>query len=245
MIATPAPTADTSDAPWPTTWQPPRAADVLLSPQDLRPVDLAQWLDEQERDVAHPLVVQEGMRRAGWHPAHAALEAARYRSRFDEHRLGYSALLVSTGVAAFAAGTAGHALAAGIDRRVNRDTLATWLTILVVSLPFAIWAHVWAAHVDRDDPVAVWSQPRRSLARALVWGCGIVGIGRLVMYAAQLIGALVGAHWASGDSAGAGAVNVAITVGIALPLGLWAFNFLHRFDAEDPAVPNRRTRGHR
>ena len=32
-------------------------------------------------------------------------------------------------------------------------------------------------------------------------------------------------------------VNVAITVSIALPLGLWAFHFLHRFDAEDPVAP--------
>jgi hypothetical protein len=205
---------------------------------------MAQWLDEQERDVTHPHVVEQGLRRAGWHPAHAAMETARYRARFNEHRLGYAALLVSTGVAALAAGTTGHMLAAGIDHNVNRNGLAFWLTILVVSLPFAIWAHVWAAKVDRDDPVAVWSVPRRSLARALVWSCGVIGIGRLIMYVAQLVGALVGASWASGDSAGAGAVNVAITVGIALPLGLWAFKFLHRFDDEDPATPSPQTRRH-
>jgi hypothetical protein len=243
MTAAPSPTADPSGSPWPTSWEPPRAADVLTP--SVRPGDVAQWLDEQEREATHPLTVEEGLRRAGWHPAHAAMEAARYRTRFNEHRLGYTALLVSTGVAAFAAGTAGHDLAAGIDHSVNRDALAGWLSVLLVSLPFAIWAHVWATHVDRDDPVAVWSQPRRWLAQALVWGCGIVGIVRLVIYAAQLVGSLIGASWASGDSAGAGAVNVAITVGIALPLGLWAFTFLHRFDAEDPSVPNPRTRARR
>ena len=106
-----------------------------------------------------------------------------------------------------------------------------------MSLPFAVWGHVWAARVDRTDPVAVWSRSRRSLALALVWGCGVVGIGRLTFYGAQLVGSLVGATWAAGDTSVAGLVNVAITVGIALPLGLWAFHFLHRFAAEDPARP--------
>lgn len=207
--------------------------------------DLAQWLDREERDLVHPRLVEERLRRAGWHPGQAAMESARYRRRFDEHRLGYTALLVSTGVAALAAGSVGHHLASGIDRAINRNTLAAWLTVLVVSLPFAIWAHVWAAHVDRDDPVAVWSAPRRSLALALVWGCGIVGVYRLLRYAAQLVGSLVHAGWAAGDSVAAGAVNVAITVGIALPLGLWAFHFLHRFDDEDPTRPERRSRDSR
>jgi hypothetical protein len=204
---------------------------------------LAQWLDEQEDKLTHPRVVEERLRRTGWHPAQASMEALRYRSRFNEHRLGYTALLVSTGVAALALGTVGHVLASGIDHTVNRNTLGFWLTILVVALPFAIWAHIWAAGVDRDDPVAVWSQPRQSLAQALLWGCGIVGIGRLIMYAAQLVGSAVGASWSMGDSVLAGAVNVGITVSIALPLGLWAFQFLHRFDDEDPVSPQPRHRG--
>lgn len=204
--------------------------------------NVADWLDKQEDQLTHPSVVQDKLLRAGWHPGHAAMEAARYRARFNEHRLAYSALLVSTGVAALAAGTSGHTLAGGLDHPIDRNHLAWWLTVLVISLPFAIWAHVWAAHADRDDPVAVWSQPRQSLAKALVWGCGIVGIGRLVMYAGQLIGSMVGASWAARDSAAAGAINVAITVSIALPLGLWAFHFLHRFDDEDPTRPSGQRR---
>ena len=114
----------------------------------------------------------------------------------------------------------------------------SWL----VALPFAVWSHIWAARVDRQDPVAVWSRSRQTLALALMWGCGIVGIVRLLIYVGQLIGALVGASWAAGHSIVAGGVNVAITVAIALPLGLWAFYFRHRFHNEDPAAPRRARR---
>jgi hypothetical protein len=76
----------------------------------------------------------------------------------------------------------------------------------------------------------------------LVWGCAVVGIARLTWYGAQLVGSVVGASWAAGDSSLGGLVNVAITVLIALPLGLWAYNFLHRFDDEDPTRPEQRRR---
>ena len=207
--------------------------------------DIVTWLDDQARDAVHPRIVENMVRRSGWQPAQVAMASAQYRERFNEHTLGYSALLVATGVGALAAGTAGHILAGGVDHSVDRNQLAIWLTALAVSLPFAIWAHLWAAKVDRDDPVAVWSRPRRTLANVLVWACGIVGIYRLLRYAAQLIGTLLHATWAAGDSAAAGAINVAITVAIALPLGLWAFSFLHRFDDEDPTRPSQPTRASR
>jgi hypothetical protein len=200
------------------------------------------WLDECERRAIHPHRIEDALRRAGWAPATAAGAASEYRQRFDEHRLGYTALLVTTGIAALAAGSAGHLLAAGIYEPVNRDALGQWLTIMVCSLPFAVWAHVWAARVDREDPAAVWSAPRQSWSRALLWACGIIGVLRLLVYAGQLIGVIVGASWADGVSLTAGAVNVSITVGIALPLSLWAHWFLHRFDREDPSAPGEHSR---
>ena len=90
--------------------------------------------------------------------------------------------------------------------------------------------------------MAVWSGPRRKLANVLLWACGIVGVVRLFIYAGQLIGVLVGASWAQDTTVVTGAVNVAITIGIALPLGLWAHAFRHRFDGEDPTVPVARKR---
>jgi hypothetical protein len=207
--------------------------------------EVAAWLDACEADLLHPRQVEDRMRRDGWTPAQAAVTASLYRRRFNEHVLGYSALLVTTGVAALAAGTAGHILTAGYDGPINRNALASWLTVLVCALPFALWAHVWAARVDRNDVVAVWSRPRHVLAKTLVWACGIVGAVRLIIYTARLIGALVGASWAAGGSLWGGAINVAITLAIALPLGFWAFRFLHRFDDEDPTVPpSRRQRTH-
>lgn len=198
---------------------------------------LAEWLDDCEGRLTHPEVVREQLRRRGWSDYQATAAAADYRSRFNEHPLGYTALLAATGVAALAAGTAGHELVRGLDHPVDRNVLALWLSVLLCTLPFAAWAHQWAARVDREDVVAVWSRPRRQLALVLLWACGLVGGGRLLVYAVQLVGYLVGAPWAEGTSLGAGALNVGIAVGIALPLGMWAYRFLHRFDDEDPTAP--------
>jgi hypothetical protein len=202
-----------------------------------RAAAIADWLDTCEAEAAHPGSVDARLRREGWTPPQAAAVAEQYRQRFNEHALGYAGLLVATGVAALAAGTAGHLVTAGLDRPVDRNALAIWLSLLICAVPFAAWSHWWAASVDRDDPVAVWSRPRRGLARVLLWAAGIVGIGRLMVYAAQLVGVLVGATRARGTSVMAGALNVAITITIALPLGLWSFRFLHRFDGEDPTSP--------
>jgi hypothetical protein len=187
--------------------------------------------------------VQDQLRRSGWSHLQAAAVADDYRRRFNEHRLGYSVLLVTTGVSALAAGTAGHLLTAGLNRPVDRNALAIWLSLVLCLLPFAGWAHRWAAQVDREDPVAVWSRSRRNLALVLLWSCGVVGGARLVVYAAQLVGTLIHAPWALRDSLLGGAINVGIVLTIALPLGIWAYGFLHAFDGEDPtAPPNQRRR---
>jgi hypothetical protein len=215
----------------------PAGIDNPIRPSPSSAGEIARWLDARESELTHPSMVEEQLVRAGWHPAQAAAAALQYRRRFNEHALGYSALMVATGLTALAAGTSGHLLVAGLDHPLDRNALAGWLSLLVCSLPFAVWAHRWAARVDRDDHVAAWSRSRRSLAVVLLWACGIVGIGRLFIYAAELMGVLLGATWARGATVAAGAINVAITVSIALPLGLWAFSFLHRFDREDPSVP--------
>jgi hypothetical protein len=195
------------------------------------------WLDSCEERLVHPARVEDHLRRSGW----AYLEASRigfcYRRRFNEHHLGYSVLLIATGMAALAAGSAGHFLVAGLSRPVNRNALAAWLTVLVCSLPFAVAAHRWAVRVDRDDPVAVWSTPRRALAQVLLWASGIVGIGRLMIYVGQLVARLVGARSGHNGPLVGDFLNVLIVVGIALPVWLWAFSFLHRFDGEDPTAP--------
>jgi hypothetical protein len=213
-----------------------------------RPVfDIAAWLDGCETDLVHPGVVEQRLRNAGWAPMAAAGTAATYRRRFNEHALGYSALLIATGVAALGLGSTAHTVIAALTRPVDRHGLARWLTIFICAFPFAVWAHCWAAGVDHDDPVAVWSVPRRTLAQILLWASGIVGIGRLMIYVGQLVGVLVATRPSSGDAVLEGALNVAVVVGIALPLGLWAFGFLHRFDGEDPTAPtaHRRTAGPR
>ncbi len=225
----------TDHQPWNDAARVPSAWACPIPPE--KAAAIADWLDSCERTAVHPGTIDEQLRRQGWTPAQSAAVAEQYRRRYNEHALGYSSLLVATGVAALAAGTTGHILTAGLDQPVNRDALAFWLTLLICALPFAAWSHWWAAGVDRDDPAAVWSRPRRGLARLLLWAAGVVGIGRLLLYATRLIGVVVGATWASGTSGVAESLNVTITVAIALPLAFWAFRFLHRFDGEDPTSP--------
>ena len=238
MTTTAIPTTTTIPAP---SWTSPPTGGASPPPGAVAGAgSFEAWLDRCESELVHPAVVEDRLRRNGWHPLHAAEAARVYRRRYNEHPVGYFALLAATGMAALAAGSAGHVLARGLGHPVNRNALAVWLTVLVCALPFAAWAHWWARRVDEDDAVAVWSRSRQGLATVLLWSCTLVGIVRLLTYVAQLIGALVGASWASNDSVPAGAVNVAIVVAIALPLGLWAYDFGHRFDAEDPTVPPER-----
>jgi hypothetical protein len=63
-----------------------------------------------------------------------------------------------------------------------------------------------------------------------------------MIYVGELMSALVGASSAGHNSVVAGTLNVSIVVSISLPLGLWAYGFLHRFDDEDPSAPKPRRR---
>jgi hypothetical protein len=204
--------------------------------------DISTWLDGCEHDLVHPGRVEDQLRRQGWAPVQATAIADGYRKRFNEHTLGYSALLVTTGVSALALGTVGHILTGALNGPLHRQSLAMWLSVLTCVLPFAAWAHRWALRADRDDPVAVWSRPRRTLAITLLWACGVVGGARLLMYATQLISELVKAPGSRDDSLLAGAINVSISLSIALPVALWSYRFLHRFDSEDPTAPPSRRR---
>lgn len=195
------------------------------------------WLDHCEGKLVHPANVEDQLRREGWSPFAAANVAVAYRRRFNEHPLGYATLLTTTGFAALAAGTSGHLIIDGLVHPVHRSALAASLTILICLFPFAVWAHMWAAKVDRDDPVAAWSVPRRNLASTLLWACVIVGAIRLLFYVETLLSALLSTHPQSAGVLGAGALNVGFSLSISVTLGIWAYNFLHRFDNEDPSVP--------
>ena len=121
-----------------------RTASSPILGRDAGAEAVAAWLDGCQAELVHPGLVEERLTRAGWAESSASAIALRYRRRFAEHHLGYSALLVATGLGALAAGSAGHVLVAGLSRPVNRRALSGWLTVLVCALPFAGWAHWWA-----------------------------------------------------------------------------------------------------
>jgi hypothetical protein len=190
-----------------------------------------QYLDRCQVASIHPDEVARQLVRAGWDPTTANVVAERYRGRFDEHRLGYAGFLFSVGFAALAAGSVGHLLLELVDGGDPADgALTFWLTVLVLAVPFGIWSWLWIRKVDDTDPVAAWSRPRQSLARTLLWCCGIVGGGRLLHYVYTLIADLTGSGAANDGNLLVGLGNVAVTACITVPLGTWAFRFLHRFD---------------
>lgn len=206
---------------------PPTASD----PGELiRQVEL--FLDTCEGERLRPSQVEEHLIRAGWRDVDARMVGDRYRARFDEHRLGYAGFLFSVGFSALAAGSTGHLLLAIVeDRDPSREALAFWITILAIAVPFGLWSWRWVTRTDDTDPVAAWSEPRRTLARTLLWCCGIVGGFRLISYVYTVASVISGA---ADRNLAIGLANVAITAGITVPLGTWAFRFLHKFDVTPP-----------
>jgi hypothetical protein len=208
-----------------------------------RLADVEAFLDVCEAELLHPAEVAHRLVRQGWPDVAAHQVGERYRRRFDEHPLGYSAFLFTVGFTGLSLGSSAHLLLDELDgRSADPDTLALWLTVLVIAAPLSAWSWRWIARVDDDDPVAVWSRPRRTLARTLLWACGLVGGFRLLHYVFTLIATITGSSWASDRSLLVGLANVAVTTAITFPLGYWAFRFLHRFDDEDPSIPRRRSK---
>lgn len=204
--------------------------------------DVTAWLDRCEADATHPEVVAAGLRRLGWHEADVAHLSAAYRARFDEHGLGYLALLLSTGVSTLALGTTLHLSLDGLAQPVDRPALAWALAVLVCSLPFTAWSAAWAWQVEREDPVAAWSAPRRTLAQVLLAACVGVGVLRLLAYVSALTSAVLRTGGPSREAVAVGLLHVVVTVSLALPLGLWSWRLLRRFDAEDPTRRTHRRR---
>lgn len=193
--------------------------------------DTEMFLDDCERAFVPPERVESQLVRAGWEPYTAMQVTERYRARFDEHPLGYAGFLFSVGFSALSAGSTGHLLLAFAEGRdPSPEALAFWLTILVIAVPFAIWSWLWVRRVDDSDPVAAWSGPRRTLATALLWCCGIVGGFRLLHYVFTFIATITGSGWATDRNLAVGFAHVLVTTSITLPLGIWSFRFLHRFD---------------
>jgi hypothetical protein len=60
---------------------------------------------------------------------------------------------------------------------------------------------------------------------------------RLLFDVETLMSALLSTHPHSSGVLGAGALNVGFSLSISVSLGIWAYDFLHRFDSEDPSVP--------
>jgi hypothetical protein len=132
-----------------------------------------------------------------------------------EHRLAYSVACWAAGLGALALGSTLHLAVDALNGTEVDTTLAAfWLTFLVVAAPFALWAASAVLRIEDDDPDAVRSGTRDSLSRALLWGAGIVGIGRLLLGVFRFIDGVL-ARSADGADLLADIAHVGVTVAVA------------------------------
>ena len=150
----------------------------------------------------------------------------------SEHRLAYSVACWGIGLGTLALGSTLHLAVDAIGGQDIEPALsAFWLTFLVVAAPFALWATNAVMRIESTDADAVHSQTRASLTSALLWGAGIVGIGRLLLGVYRLIYGLLNAT-ADGAEIVADLAHVAVTVGVAGALFYGTWTWRHRADAD-------------
>ena len=188
--------------------------------------ELRLWLVAQRNDGRTPDVIARSLIECGWDQdsaAAASLDSLRSR---DRHQLPYMALCWGVGLAALSLGSAGH-LALDRSGELNHwirqhasTTLATLLTVAVVTIPIAVVAFLATRRIEASEPHALWSPTRRSLFGALAVGSGAIGVLRLLEYVHRVISALVGVDGYQFTLTSL--AQVGITLGIATPLFVWS-----------------------
>lgn len=224
--AAPAPSATQAQAPTP-QFQNPVGTQFRTPTVDSRGrEELRLWLVAQRNDGRTPDVIARSLIECGWDQdsaAAASLDSLRSR---DRHQLPYLALCWGVGLAALSLGSAGH-LALDRSGELNHwirqhasTTLATLLTVAVVTIPIAVVAFLATRRIEASEPHALWSPTRRSLFGAFAVGSGAIGILRLLEYVHRVISALVGVDGYQFTLTSL--AQVGITLGIATPLFVWS-----------------------
>jgi len=184
-----------------------------------------QWLVRRRNEGATPDEICKELVASGWHAdaaAHASLDSLR---ESDRHRWLYIAQCWGAGLAALAAGTAGHL---ALDRHTDPLDLALAITVLLVAAPIGVVAGAIARTVEAREPHAIWSPTRRALFGTLTAASAGVGLFRALHYTFSMLAGALGArgyHFTPSS-----VVQVMVTLSIATPLFWWALVEWRRSD---------------
>jgi hypothetical protein len=202
-----------------TTAPPPVPPQLSTSPPTgPDPGALRSWLDRRRNAGDTPDRIAEDLVAAGWNADAAAGAALSSLRSSDRHRLAYGALTVSVGLAALAGATSMHLLLRG--EAGDPYALAEAITVLVAATPVAGWSARVARDVEGRSAHATWSPSRRWWFGALALCTAVVGIVRVLVYVHDAALSLTGAS--SEPLTATALAQVAVSVGVAVPLFWWA-----------------------
>ncbi|MFN7150462.1 MAG: hypothetical protein ACK4V6_13395 [Microthrixaceae bacterium] len=197
---------------------------------------LGNWLTERRNAGETPADIAADLVRSGWDADTSARVALRSLRSADRQTLTYAALCLSAGFAALGIASSGHLILAGNPEPM---TLTTMLTLALVATPIAITAAVGARRAERRSTFVMWSPSRRGWFGALALCTGLVGIVRLLGYVFGAIATLTGA--VDDDFSVVAAVQVLVTLSVALPLFVVSFREWRRSNLVIAALSDDRT----
>ena len=175
------------------------------------------WLVSRRNEGATPDRICQDLVGRGWDADSAAATSLYSLRNSDRHRLLYVALCWGAGFAALGAASAAHI--ALTDQR-DPITLASFITLMLVAAPIALYSGVIARRVEAAEPHAIWSPTRRALFGLLAGCAATVGLVRLLAYTFSFVAAAVGAE--GYDFTPAALVQVMVTLSVAIPVFWWS-----------------------
>lgn len=174
------------------------------------------WLISRRNAGATPAHIASELVAAGWDADSAARAALSSLRSSDRRSILYAALTTAAGVAALAAATGAHLL---LDGNPDPELTAASLTVALVVAPIAVWCAVLAQRAENTSRFAVWSPDRRFWFGALAGCTAAVGLLRALTYVYRVIAGLTGAAVAPSS---ADLAQVAVSLGISVPLFVWS-----------------------
>jgi hypothetical protein len=139
------------------------------------------------RDGIDPVTFETTLLDAGW-PAGVARAAADRLTAADDRPMTWWTWYGSLGVMVASFAAAGHAAFEAAHRGAlttgTGTMLASALTLAFVALPFAVWG--WWLAKRAVQGAGRWSPTRRALVDVLMWGTGVVAVGRALVYLSEI-----------------------------------------------------------
>ena len=179
----------------------------------------AAWMTARRNQGSTPAEIAQELVTNGWSADDAARRALQSLRSSDRQPVLWFSLCWSAGLAAVGFTTAAHQLLAPFP---DRQLAASALTLSVVMAPIAFLRGALARRTERSSTFAVWSPERRFWFGTLATCTAVVGIIRLITYVYAVIASLVAAT--PQPLYGEDLAQVAVSLGVAVPLFWWSFN---------------------